>query len=75
MANKDKIVKGLNQLALAFPFFLLGPSFYYWKGAKGIDNGQWWWTAISAALMLTAIFFLVRGLRLTMAGFFDSNSN
>lgn len=70
-ANKEKIVRGIHQLLWSFPFFLLGPGLYFWKGAKGLNNGEWWWTVISVLAMLAAAIFVVRGLRLIMAGLFN----
>jgi hypothetical protein len=69
-ANKEKIARGVNLMAFSFPFILFGPSLYFWKGANGWQNGQWWWGVISIALMALAVFLAVKGLRLILAGLF-----
>ena len=69
-ANKDKIARGVNLMAFSFPFILFGPALYFWKGAKGWHNGEWWWSIISLLLMGLAAFLAVKGLRLILAGLF-----
>jgi hypothetical protein len=66
-SNQDLIVAGLFRLAWSFPFIFVGPSLYIGKGT----NGAWYWTALSIAIMLVAVFLAVSGLRKVMSGFFD----
>jgi hypothetical protein len=66
-SNQDLIVAGLFRLAWSFPFIFVGPSLYIGKGT----SGAWYWTAISIAIMLVAVFLAVSGLRKVMSGFFD----
>ena len=67
-SNQDLIVAGLFRLAWSFPFIFVGPSLYIGKGT----SGAWYWTALSIAIMLVAVFLAVSGLRKVMSGFFDS---
>jgi hypothetical protein len=66
-SNQDLIVAGLFRLAWSFPFIFVGPSLYIGKGTSGV----WYWTALSIAIMLVAVFLAVSGLRKVMSGFFD----
>ncbi|MGB1111540.1 MAG: DUF6095 family protein [Schleiferiaceae bacterium] len=66
-SNQDLIVAGLFRLAWSFPFIFVGPSLYIGKGT----SGAWYWTALSIAIMLVAVFLAVSGLRKVMSGFFD----
>ena len=66
-SNQDLIVAGLFRLAWSFPFIFVGPSLYIGKGT----SGAWYWTALSVAIMLVAVFLAVSGLRKVMSGFFD----
>jgi len=67
-SNQDLIVAGLFRLAWSFPFIFVGPSLYIGKGT----SGAWYWTALSIAIMLVAVFLAISGLRKVMSGFFDS---
>lgn len=71
MANKEKLVKGLNVLFLCIPFAIIGPALFYWKGADSLDNGEPWWFIICLIIMLAAIFFFLKGLRTILNGFFE----
>ena len=64
-SNQDLIDAGLFRLAWSFIF--VGPSLYIGKGT----SGAWYWTALSIAIMLVAVFLAVSGLRKVMSGFFD----
>lgn len=66
-SNQDLIVAGLFRLAWSFPFIFVGPSLFIGKGT----SGAWYWTALSIAIMLVAVFLAVSGLRKVMSGFFD----
>lgn len=70
-SDKDKIARGINLMAFSFPFILFGPALYFWKGARSWGNGEWWWGVLSVAIMLTAVYLAVSGLRLILAGFFN----
>ena len=70
-SDKDRIMRGINMMAFAFPFILFGPALYFWKGAAGWNNGQWWWPVLSILVMGLAAFLAIKGLRLILAGFFN----
>ncbi len=70
-ADKDRIMRGINMMAFSFPFVLFGPALYYWKGAAGWNNGQWWWPILSLLVMAIAAFLAIKGLRMILAGFFN----
>ncbi len=57
-------------MAYSFPLIMLGPGLFYWKGARGWGNGEWWWAVLSLLIMGAAAFLAVKGLRLIMAGIF-----
>jgi hypothetical protein len=67
-SNQDIIVSGLFRLATAFPFMFIGPALFIGKGT----TGAWYWTALSLAIMLTGVFFIVTGLRRVLRGFFGN---
>jgi hypothetical protein len=69
-ANKEKIARGANLMAYSFPLILLGPGLFFWKGASGWKNGEWWWALLSLVIMGAAVFIAIKGLRLIMAGIF-----
>jgi hypothetical protein len=68
--DKDKLMRGVNIMAFAFPLVLLGPSLYFWKGANSWQNGQWWWGVISLLIMGVAIYLSVKGFKMILAGIF-----
>ncbi len=70
-ADKDKLMRGINVMAFSFPFILFGPALYFWKGAKGWQNGEWWWGVLSVLIMGVAVFMAVKGLRLILDGLFN----
>ena len=72
MTKKEKLMKGVNLMAIAFPFIFGGPTLFYFKGAQALQNNEPWWLVISLALMATAVFFAVKGLRIIMDAFFDN---
>jgi len=69
-ANKEKIMMGVNYMAYAFPLILFGPGLYFWKGAEGWDDGEWWWAMLSLIIMGAAAFLVVKGLKTILAGIF-----
>ncbi|MCT4624574.1 MAG: DUF6095 family protein [Schleiferiaceae bacterium] len=72
MDKKEKLLKGLNFLALSFPFIFGGPTLYYYKGAQAIKNNEPWWLVISLVIMMLAVYLAVKGLRKILNAFFDS---
>lgn len=69
--DKDKMMRGINFMAFSFPLIFFGPALFFWQGAKGLNNGQWWWAVISVILMGVAVFLAVKGLRLILSGLFN----
>lgn len=69
--DKNKLMKGLNILAIAFPFYFFGPAFYYWKGAPEMQNGNWYWAAGAIILMFAAVGLTIRALAIILDAFFD----
>jgi len=70
-SNKQKLVKGLIFLSIAFPFLFAGPASYYWIGAPALREGAWGWTAFIVVMMFSAAAFAVRGIAMILDGFFD----
>lgn len=58
-------------LGIALPLIFTAPGLYFLVGIRALELGKWWWTALSIALMLLAVWFVVKGLRLVLAGFFN----
>ena len=75
MDKKQKLLKGINFMALSFPFIFGGPTLFHYKGAQALRNGEPWWLVLSIVIMLIAVFFAVKGLRIIMAAFFDKDSD
>ena len=71
--DKERLIKGLYHMAFAFPFIFAGPSLYFWKGAAGFKSGNYTWTVISVALMLVAVFLVVKGIRISLRAFFEGD--
>jgi hypothetical protein len=71
--DKDKMMKGVNFLAMAFPFIFFGPALFFWKGAEGMRSGEWWWPLLSLLIMGFAVFMAVKGLRMVISALFDRN--
>lgn len=69
-SHKNLIVKGLKSLAISLPLMFAGPAFYFWVGVKSIQTGSYVGLAFSLFLMAAAVFFMVRGIRLMLRGFF-----
>ena len=69
--DKQKLMRGINLLAIAFPFIFGGPTLFYFKGAKAIENGEPWWLILSILVMLIAVFYAVRGLRTLLHAIFN----
>jgi hypothetical protein len=73
--NKEKLVKGVYFLAVAFPLIFAGPILYTWKGADGFrDSSKLGLTALSIAIMLLAVILVVKGLRTILSSLFDQDS-
>jgi hypothetical protein len=65
--NKEKLMKGVRFLAIAFPFIFAGP--IVMTLAFGKDDP--WLLVLAAALVLTAFYFGIRGLTTVLSAFFD----
>lgn len=74
-ANREKIAKGIRALAIALPLIFTAPGLYFLAGMPASRNGNYWWMALSIILMLVAVFFMVKGLRTILAGFFNDNEH
>jgi ABC-type nickel/cobalt efflux system permease component RcnA len=70
-ADKEKIAKGIRSLAIALPLIFTAPGLYFLAGMPASRTGNYWWMAASLILMLVAVFFMVKGLRQILAGFFN----
>ena len=70
-SNKEKLVKGVTFLSIAFPFLFAGPAFYYWVGAPALRVGNWGWAAFIVIMMFVSVGLVVRGIALVLDGFFD----
>lgn len=64
-------MKGLNILAIAFPFYFLGPAIYYWKGGPELQNHNWYWAAGAIMLMFIAVALTIRALAIVLDAFFE----
>lgn len=70
-SDKEKISKGIRFLAVALPLVFTAPGLFYILGIPAYKNGSYLWLSISIVLMLVAVFFMVKGLRTVLAGFFN----
>lgn len=70
--DKNKLMKGVQILAIAFPFYFFGPGFYFWKGAPEMQNGNWYWAAGAILLMFVAVGLTIRALAIILDAFFDN---
>lgn len=69
--DKDKLMKGVTILAVSFPFYFLGPAFYYWKGQPEMQQGNWIWAAVAILLMFVAVALTIRALAIVLDAFFE----
>lgn len=69
--NKEKLLKGMQFVALGLPFVFMGPALLTWAGIPFAQKGNYLWLAISILLMLVAAYFCVRGLRTVLSSLFD----
>lgn len=69
--DKEKMIKGLRFLAVAFPFIFMGPALYFGLGKPAMEQGNYLWAGVSVLLMVGAVYFGVRGLRTVLAAFFN----
>ncbi len=72
-SDKDKIAKGMRFLAIALPLIFTAPGIFYLAGIPAYQKGNYLWLVASIILMLVAVFFMVKGLRTVLAGFFDQD--
>lgn len=70
-SDKEKIVSGMRLLAVALPLIFSGPALFVALGQPAAQRGNYLWLGISILLMLAAVYFMVRGLRRVLAGFFN----
>lgn len=70
-SDRDKIMQGLRFLAIALPLIFSGPALYVALGLPAARNGNYIWMGLSILLMLVAVFFMVKGLRTVLRGFFN----
>lgn len=64
-------MKGVNRLAMAIPFYFIGPALFYWKGGPGIQQGEWLWAGISITLMFLAVALTAWALWIILDAFFE----
>lgn len=70
-SDQNKILEGLRFLAVALPLIFSGPALFVALGQPAARQGNYLWMGISVLLMLVAVFFMVKGLRTVVAGFFN----
>jgi len=75
VTDKERLIKGIRFIAIAFPFIFLGPMLLYALGIPAWQQGNVWWLILSVALMAVAAYFGVRGLRTILAAFFSNRSS
>lgn len=69
--DKDKLIKGIRYMAIAFPFIFLGPGLLFLAGIPALRDDNIIWLVISILLMGVAGFLSVKGLRTILSSFFD----
>jgi large-conductance mechanosensitive channel len=69
MANKEQLVSGLRHLSLALPLMFAGPTFYFILGRQALKDGTYFWAIVSLLIMAAAVFFMVKGIRKLLKGF------
>lgn len=70
--DRDKLMKGVKLIALAFPFIISAPIVL--TIAFDPEQGTWWLTVLAVILILSAFFFGGRGLLTIISAFFDRPS-
>ena len=70
--NRDKLQKGLQFIAIGFPFIFLGPILLTWLGIPKLQEESYTWLIVSILFMGAAGFFSVKGLLTILSAFFDS---
>lgn len=73
-SDKDKIGRGIRFLAIALPLIFTAPGLFFILGVPAYKQGSYLWLGISVFLMLVAVFFMVKGLRTVLAGFFNDRN-
>lgn len=71
--DKDKLMRGVRFLAIAFPFIFMGPALITLMGIPYARQGNYIWFAISVVLMCVAAYLAIRGLKTILSAFFDKN--
>lgn len=72
--NKEKLIKGMQFIAVGLPFVFAGPVLLTWAGMPYAQRGNYLWLIVSILFMITAAYFCVRGLRTVLSSFFDGDS-
>ncbi len=67
-------MKGMQFVAIGFPFIFAGPVLLTWAGIPFARQGNYLWLIISIVFMATAAYFCIRGLRTILSSFFDRDS-
>ncbi len=70
-SDKQKIAEGIRFLAVALPLVFSGPALYVGLGIPASRDGNYLWMGISVLVMLVAVFFMVKGIRRVLSGFFN----
>ena len=71
--NKEKLLKGMQFIAIGLPFVFAGPFLLTWAGIPLAQQGNYIWMILSVIFMITAAYFCVRGLRTILSSFFDGD--
>lgn len=71
--DKDKLMKGVRFMAVGFPFIFMGPMLLTALGIPAMHQENYLWLIVSILLMLTAVYFCIRGLRTILSALFDKN--
>lgn len=69
--DKEKLLRGIQFMAMGFPFIFSGPALLTWQGIPAMREGNYIWITVSILFMITAAFFSVKGLRTILSSFFD----
>lgn len=70
--DRDKLMRGVRFLAIAFPFIFLGPTLMFVLGIPEMRSDNYIWLILSILVMAVAGFFGVRGLMTILSAFFDN---
>lgn len=62
-------------LAIALPLIFTAPGLFYLLGIPALEQENYLWVMISVALMILAVFFMVKGIRTLLQGFFGNQKS